>query len=129
MKLKDARDAYYQYSGKLSDIVRQLSFAGIAVIWIFRASPENGGIVFQAVLIWPLLFLVVALALDLLHYLYASIAWSSFAHRADKKGKEDEDEVCPHESINWPSNIFFYSKAAFCIIAYILLIRFLKGKI
>jgi hypothetical protein len=129
VKLKDARDAYYTYSGKLSDIVRQLSFAGIAVIWIFRASSENGGIVFQAVLIWPLLFLVVALALDLLHYLYGSIAWSLFAHCADKKGKRDEDEVEPHESINWPSNVFFYSKAAFCVIAYILLIMFLKGKI
>lgn len=129
MTLKDARDAYYGLSAKLSDIVRQLSFAGIAVIWMFRVSSDKTGIAFQPVLVWPLLLFVVALAFDLAHYLYGSIAWSSFAHREEKKGRRDEDKVKPHESINWPSNIFFYCKAASCILAYMLLISFLKDKI
>lgn len=129
MILKDARDAYYELSAKLSDIVRQLSFAGIAVIWMFRVSTEKTGIVFQPVLIWPLLLFVVALSLDLAHYLYGSIAWSSFANREEGKGRRDEDKVKPHKSINWPSNVFFYCKAASCIVAYLLLISFLKEKI
>ena len=41
MKLKDARDLYYFYSGKTSDLVRQLGLAAIAVIWIFKF--EVGG--------------------------------------------------------------------------------------
>ena len=36
MKLKDAREIYYFYSGKTSDLVRQLGLAGIAVIWLFK---------------------------------------------------------------------------------------------
>jgi hypothetical protein len=41
MKLQKARDTYYEYSGKLSDITRQLSFAGIAIVWIFRAGDKG----------------------------------------------------------------------------------------
>lgn len=34
MKLSEIRDAYEEISGKLSDINRQLCFAGFAIIWI-----------------------------------------------------------------------------------------------
>jgi len=36
MNLQDYRDDFYTYSGKASDISRQLAFAGIAIIWIFK---------------------------------------------------------------------------------------------
>lgn len=36
MKLQDVRSTYYELSGKTSDLVRQLGFAGIALIWLFR---------------------------------------------------------------------------------------------
>ncbi len=36
MKLSDYRETYYEFSGKLSDVSRQLSFAGIALIWLFK---------------------------------------------------------------------------------------------
>jgi hypothetical protein len=36
MKLGDARAAYEALSGKASDIVRQLSLAGVGLIWLFK---------------------------------------------------------------------------------------------
>lgn len=41
MKLKDAREHYYFYSGKTSDLVRQLGLAGIAVIWLFKSDVQG----------------------------------------------------------------------------------------
>jgi len=41
MKLKDAREIYYFYSGKTSDLVRQLGLAGIAVIWLFKYDAQG----------------------------------------------------------------------------------------
>lgn len=33
MKLEDARKAYYDYSGTLSNINRQLALSGVAIVW------------------------------------------------------------------------------------------------
>lgn len=129
MTLKEARQNYYDLSGKLSEIVRQLSFAGIAVIWMFRVGTDTGGIAFAPVLVWPLIFLVGALTLDLCQYLYGSIAWSFYAQKEEKSGKKDDDEVSPRDAINWPSLVFFYSKTVLCILAFLLLVAFLRGKL
>ena len=77
MKLKDAREHYYTFSGKLSDVNRHLCFAGIAVIWIFAREDSTGDYSVPDALITPLAFLVLALSLDLIHYLIATISWSS----------------------------------------------------
>ena len=36
MKLQGYRADFYTYSGKASDLSRQLAFAGIALIWLFK---------------------------------------------------------------------------------------------
>ena len=41
MKLSEIRDAYEEISGKLSDINRQLCFAGFAIIWIFNKTDND----------------------------------------------------------------------------------------
>jgi hypothetical protein len=38
MKLEDARNAYEDLSAKASDIVRQISLAGVGLIWIFKSA-------------------------------------------------------------------------------------------
>ena len=42
MKLSEIRNAYEELSAKLSEINRQLCFAGFAIIWIFNKS--KGGV-------------------------------------------------------------------------------------
>lgn len=45
MQLKDTRESYQFFSGKASEIVRQLGFAGIAVIWVFKVTVGDRQIV------------------------------------------------------------------------------------
>ena len=89
----------------------------------------TGGIPFDARLVWPLKFLVSALACDLLHYAYAAIAWGRFAHLHDKEDVKDSEEVFPHEAINWTSLALFWTKAFFCVVAYVLLLICLWNRI
>lgn len=65
MKLKDARDNYYFYSGKASDIARQLSFAGLGVVWIFKIDSASGPVV-PSRFVLPTLLILVALSCDFL---------------------------------------------------------------
>ena len=75
MKLKDARDYYAFASGKTSDLVRQLAFAGIAVIWIFKSDSPGGVIKLPGELLWPLGLIVIGLVADFLQYVAATICW------------------------------------------------------
>jgi len=118
--LKEARGAYDYFSGKLSEIVRQLSFAGIAVVWMFKS--ESGGVPFDVALLMPLRFFVVSLALDLAHYGYGSLAWGRFAHVQEKQGVTDDHNVDPPDHINWPSIAFFWLKSVSCALGYLILI-------
>lgn len=120
MTLKDARGAYDYFSGKLSDLVRQLSFAGIAVVWMFRTQVDK--MPFDDRLMAPLKFLVSALALDLFHYILASLIWSRYAHCREKDGIKDSDEISPHEAINWPMLVCFWGKVFFCFMAYVVML-------
>jgi hypothetical protein len=130
MKVSDALEHYSYFSVKLSDVNRQLGFAGIAVIWIFK---EDGTKLLPAQLILPTIFFVAALGLDLLHYLYSTIAWATFHRvmelRASKlKGAENEEFKAPR-GINWPSNVLFYLKAGCVVIGYWLLYQYLTAKL
>lgn len=126
MKLKDAREYYNQRSTKLSEVVRQLNFAGIAVIWLFRTGEKTGGIPYNDSLLWPLGFLVASATFDLLQYAYASAAWGIF-HRAKEKelNHNQETEFHAPAAINWLSNFFFWGKAIMTVAAYFLLVTYI----
>lgn len=124
MKLKDARELYYFYSGKTSDLVRQLGFAGIAVIWIFKYDVQGVPKIPQA-LLPPLILIVLGLALDLLQYAVATSIWGFFQRRKEVSGiAEDADFLAPKQ-FNWPTIGFFALKAASIIAAYVYLLRHL----
>ena len=127
MILKDARISYEYASGKLSDIVRQLSFAGVAVIWIFRK--EGDGLNLEEGLLLPLFTFVTALGFDLLHYIYTSFVWGFYAHKKEKEGHSDSDVIAPPDYINWPTLFCFWTKAFLCVVAFVMLLVFLKHKI
>lgn len=128
MKLSQARAAYEEFSGKLSDISRQLCFAGIAVVWIVRRGNEQG-IVYDSFLIYPLAFFVGSLAFDLLHYIFSTFIWGFFSRHQKNKGKKPDDEVSPSKLLNWPSIFCLWIKVSLNILGYILLFGFLYEKI
>lgn len=128
MKLKDARDIYYFYSGKTSDLVRQLGLAGIAVVWIFKRDVQ-GVPKLPNELLLPLGLIIVGLALDLLQYAIATSVWGVFQRSKEKMGvAEDADFKVPRQ-FNWPSISCFVLKVIAIVAAYFFLLRHLANTI
>jgi len=123
MKLKDCRKAYYDYSGKTSDLLRYIGYAGLAIVWTFRTSTENK-IVIPHDLVWGSIFLLCGLISDILQYLIATVIWGCY-HRYKEKRISEGTEFQASQYINWPANTFFALKAIAMVAAYWVLIKFL----
>ncbi len=122
MKLEEARNAYYGHSGSASSVARQASFAGIAIIWIFKQE-NTGAFSLPESLLYPTFFLLLSLSFDLLQYIYSSAAWGIFHRSMEKKhGVEYVGEVYAPKEINWPTIVFFWGKLAFLSLGYFLLL-------
>lgn len=124
MKLSEIREAYEELSGKLSDINRQLCFAGFAVIWIFNKSEE--GISIPQELYKPTFFFVLSLLLDILQYTISTFIWYFYYLNKRKEDKdENTQEVCEPEYLNILSWILFISKVALSLYGYFVLAYYL----
>ena len=121
MKLKDALANYDYFTSKISEISRQLGFAGIALIWLFK----NEGKGVPEGLRWPTALIVLALALDFFHYFYASAAWGIF-HRFKESASDvtaDTEFLAPLW-LNFPHLIAFWLKLGATAAAYVWLASF-----
>jgi hypothetical protein len=124
MELKKYLEDYYFYSGKASDISRQLGFAGIALIWIFRGNDPNEPLVPQE-LILPGIFLVLGLACDLLQYACGALIWGVFHRIKERKGLSASDELKAPSWLNKPILALFIIKIFAIIVGYVLIFRYL----
>lgn len=127
-KLSDYKEDYYFFTGKLSDINRQIAFAGLAIIWIFKKG-ENSDIQLDVELIKPAIFIVCALAFDIFQYIYQSITWSLFYTHYNRKHKSEEYKIESPEYLNYPSWFFFFLKVILVLIAYWKIFEYLLTKI
>jgi hypothetical protein len=66
MKRRDCLAAYQDYSRQVSANVRQLGFAAIAVIWLFKFSTEEKAVALPALLAWGGGLFIAALFFDFL---------------------------------------------------------------
>ena len=128
MKIYELRDAYYEASGVVSVISRQLTFAGIAVIWLLKVGSNSGGIPFSGELLIPLYCFVLALSVDLLQYVYKTIAWGSLNYIYWRAHKDNEAEIDVTPKINWPTNVLFWGKIALLGYGYLGMLVFIQGK-
>lgn len=80
MKLKDLKADYEDRSRKASDVARQLAFAGIAIVWVFRVS---GTTFLPNDLLLPLALFALVLILDVLQY-----SWGGFVYWIAYRNKE-----------------------------------------
>jgi hypothetical protein len=116
MKIFEIRDAYYQSTGKVSELVRQFSLAGIAVIWIFRIGGDDaGGVLYTNELLLPLGFFVAALGSDLLQYVYGSVIWGFLNTHYWRKHKNNDEDVKVSNKVNWPSLFSSGSRLFLCL--------------
>ena len=115
MKLKDAREAYYNFSGTLSNINRQLALSGIAIIWFFVHPEKNQNFNFGTFK-WAFIFFSVALFFDLFHYAVATVSWGIYHHYKEKKVTEVEKFEAP-TWINWIPILMLILKVFFTMLA------------
>jgi hypothetical protein len=128
MKLKDARDNYYFYSGKTSDLVRQLALAGIAVIWIFKFDVQGIPKIPEALSL-PLTLIVLGLSFDLLQYVLATTIWGIFQRKKELSGIDEETAFLAPEQFNWPAITCFVLKTVSVMVAYGYLLAYLTRTI
>lgn len=125
MKLKDYRNDYYVFSGKASDVARQLAFAGIALIWVFKVD-KAGVMALPGGLLVPVGAFVVALSLDLLQYLFATLIWGSFSRYQEMRKKKDDDELLAPAILNWPALVCFWLKLLAVVVGYGSLLDYIR---
>ena len=138
MKLEDTRNEYYFYTGKVSDLVRQLGFAGIALIWVFREATPTGPTIPKGLLPAGAL-IVLSLTVDLFQYAAGAVIWDRFNGKKEdqlenerkarsKRGEpfdpEEEDFTAP-SSINRLTDWLFRVKFVLMFITYIYLLIYL----
>lgn len=126
MTISDAREFYYFYSGKLSDVVRQLNFAGIAIFWMFRTGNKNGGIPYSDVLLDPLGLMLLSLTFDLLHYALATLMWGPYQRYKEQRVESEEEFKAP-PWLNLPSLCCIILKTVLCVAGYGLLLRYVAA--
>lgn len=128
MKLNDAREFYYFYSGKTSDVVRQLGIAGIAVIWLFKKDINNIPKI-PAELIPALWLITIGLGFDLFQYATSSLIWGIYQRRQEKNKIGEEKEFRAPDWFNRPAIMFMILKCVSIVIAFIIIITFLLNVI
>lgn len=125
MKLSEYKQTYYDFSGKASDVARQLAFAGIALVWIFRVEVE-GGLTIPRGLFLPAVLLALTLGFDLLQYISGTAVWGIFQWKEERKledVKTDPDLDTP-TYLKWPHYCFFVLKLVVILAAYYFLIEY-----
>lgn len=121
MKLSEIRQAYEDLSGKLGDINRQLAFAGIGIIWVFRIGTETPTSIPKN-LLEPMLWFILSLAFDLAQYTFQSLAWYIYYLNQKKcKNKNEDDVIDEPESFNIIPWSLFILKIVALIVAFIFL--------
>jgi hypothetical protein len=131
LTIADTKSAYEVKSTKASDIVRQLSLAGIGLIWVFKVGEaKDAGI--SLGLLRGALFIFAALTFDLLQYLVGTVTWYLYFRRKEKERHSNTHFVDSFEAPEWintPTWILFWLKAVALLIAYfVYIIPFLISK-
>jgi hypothetical protein len=118
MKLEDARDAYEALSAKASEIIRQISLAGVGVIWIFK-SGSGASFVLDLPLLKAAFLIFLSLLFDLLQYVLGTTIWFLYFRHKEKQGTKAGAEFLAPPQLNWPVWVLFYLKSVLMLSAYV----------
>ena len=124
MKLEEYRQTFYTYSGKASDLNRQLGFAAIALIWLFKID-RGGQLAIPDTLIVPGILIVLSLCFDMLHYCVGTVIWRCFYRTKEKNGVSEEAEIQHSVWLERPIYALFAMKIVFMMSAYVGILLFL----
>lgn len=129
MKLEQYKKDAYEFQALTSGLVRQLAFAGIALIWIFKIDKPKDHLLPNECY-WPLLLFVLVLVFDFLQYFIPSIIWMNFFRYHEKKNKGNVDiDLKAKEIYSVPGYFFYWGKVILLFFGYMLIIKFLICKL
>jgi len=130
--LEDHLEDSYELSKRTSEISRQLAFAGIAVIWIYK-NPDNAPTIIKDGLVFPLFLWVTCLGIDLLQHFFGALTSYVFFHikqYQDNGGKlKDTTDIPAPYWMDFTATTLFIFKIVANIWAYIELGKFLLPKL
>ena len=117
MKLQNARNAYYDHRGQVSESVRILALAEIGAVWVLRIGDSSTAITDKHLL--PLVLFVACLAAHLIQYIAATASWGIY-HRIKERQPhvDDRTEFLAPQWLNWPGNTFFVLKVLLVVVGY-----------
>jgi hypothetical protein len=126
MKFKRVLETIDFASGKASDGVRTLAFAGFALLWVFKRPTIDGSIGLDRTLLVPAAFLVLALIADVAQYLaivssYRGVTAPKRPEGATTFDAENENVAIPRRLRTVPDWAFGL-KVAFVATAHVMLI-------
>jgi hypothetical protein len=130
VNIDGAWNEFYAWSGKASDISRQLAFAGIALIWIFKTGPAS--LELPPPLVYSAAALMLCLIFDLCQYLANTIIWAIYVPAKEKEfrdaGKPYTDEFEHSPIISLAGWVFFGLKIVALAFGQLKLLSFLVGQ-
>ena len=129
MKLSEIRKDYEELSGILSKLNRQLAFAGIAIVWLFRTTDNTGTTSIEPSMLTPIMYFVISFAFDLLQYFWQSLSWYIYYWWKRCNGKKEDEDMNEPEWPNFIAWMMFVVKVIALIIAYRSLGIFLYNKL
>lgn len=124
MNLQGYRETFYTYSGKASDLNRQLGFAGIGIIWLFKKETA-GALSLPPEIILPGIFIVASLALDMLQYVVGAIIWRIFYRLKELAHVGEKADLSHSPLLEGAITSLFALKILCLLIAYYLIFKFL----
>jgi hypothetical protein len=137
MELKGYKTEADYFTKAVSDLIRQLAFAGIAIIWIFKisANPNDKLIVNQPHLIpnellLPLFFLVMTLVFELLQFLIPAIIYTLYFREEEKKNNNNTTvNVTAPIWYTYPGYTFWGLKIISLVTGYYFILTFITSKL
>ncbi|GEM_PF-3194129 len=117
MKLKQVTDAYYYYTEATSAGIRNVSFSGIGIVWVFCVITKDE-LMIPRDMILPLIGFIIALGLDLAHYAIGAKVYEDHIERIGEEAKANGDKLTEDTVVRTPKKIrktvknLYYSKLA-----------------
>ena len=124
MKLDDLKEASYYFSEETTKLTRQLSLAGLAIVWIFKLDGVTEHILPDD-LVFPVILLAASLVFDWIQVFVSTIIWNTFYYIHEVKG--NKNPKAPYILVV-PSWLFFLTKNVALVWGYIEVVKFLITK-
>ena len=128
MELHKFLDKYHEFSAKASEVNRQLAFAGFAVMWLFGGDAGRQPALSHEFVL-PGILLTGALAFDLLQYVTGAIIWKVFHRIHERRGEKPAKDVSAPLAPSYILAGLFALKILLVVLAYVLILGQLGGRV